>query len=194
MKKVLILLIAVVVANAAEAQFIKKRAINARIGYGMSSPYESASDIADDGLFLQGEYVLSAASWFEIRPYAGLIFTSSNGEDLNGNPTDEMAETNALLLGSKLRVRAPIPWIAPYLEIGIGASIGKFKTYTWYTDIRKSGVICHIPFSLGLELGRKNDVELAFSYYFQPTVEQFAGAFALGIIIPLKNRVAGKDL
>ncbi|MGC1471754.1 MAG: hypothetical protein WA775_04095 [Psychroserpens sp.] len=46
--------------------------------------------------------------------------TNSNGNDLNDNPTNDMAILKALLLGSNARLRAGIPWVAPYIEIGIG--------------------------------------------------------------------------
>jgi len=187
MKKTLILIIIILVSIQSKAQFIKEKSINAQIGLGMSTPYYSAGDIANDGFFIQGEYVLKASSWFELRPYAGLVMTNSNGKDLNNNPTFEKAETKAFLLGAKARVKAPIRYIAPYVEIGLGSSIGSFNTYTYYTDISKKGIIYHIPFSFGLELGRNNNVDLGFSYYFQPTVEQAAGSFAVGIQIPLKN-------
>mgnify|MGYP003631148465 CR=1 FL=1 len=185
MKNTLILVILFLISNQLEAQFIKERAINVQIGYGLSLPYNSIDEIADDGFFLQGEYVLKVASWIELKPYAGLIITSANGKDINGNQTDEEATSKAFLVGGKGRIRAPIPWVAPYIEIGIGASIGSFKTYTSFTNITKNGVIYHIPFSFGLELGRTNNIDLGFTYYFQPTVEQFAGAFALGVSIPL---------
>ncbi|EPR72105.1 hypothetical protein ADIWIN_2944 [Winogradskyella psychrotolerans RS-3] len=134
---------------------------------------------------LQGEFVLKVSSWFELRPYAGVIITNSNGEDLNNNPTDEIAESKAFLLGGKARLRAPIPWVAPYLELGIGTSIGKFQTFTYYDDIDKGGIIYHIPFAIGLELGKNNNVDVGFTYYFQPSVKQFVGAMAVGITIPL---------
>jgi hypothetical protein len=188
MKKNLTLLVSIILfSNAAKAQFIKEKSINAQIGYGVSVPYYSADDIVDSGFYLQGEYVLSVTSWFELRPYAGLILTSSNGKDLDDNPTNEKSEAKAFLIGGKIRVRAPIPWIAPYAEIGIGASIGKFETFTAFTNINKNGLIYHIPFSFGVELGRHNNIDLGFTYYFQPTVEQFTGAFAVGISIPLNN-------
>ncbi len=170
-----------------EAQFIKEKSINAQIGYGLSVPYDSADAIVNDGFFAQGEFVLKATSWVEFRPYAGFILTNSDGKDLDDNPTDEKAESKAFLLGSKARVRAPIPWIAPYFEIGIGASIGRFETLTAFDNIDKSGIIYHIPISFGLELGRNNNTDIGLSYYFQPSVEQFVGAFAIGITFPLKN-------
>jgi len=188
MKKHLILLLIILISNLAEAQFVKKRAINAQIGYGMTSPYYSADDIANGGFFLQTEYVLSLASWIELKPYAGFILTNSNGKDINDDPTDERAESKAMLLGGKARLIAPIPYVAPYVEIGLGASIGRFETFTAFTDIEKSGIVHHIPFAFGFELGRDHGVDIGFSYYFQPAVEQFAGAFAIGISIPLKQR------
>ena len=188
MKKTLILLIIILTSNIVEAQFIKEKSINAQVGYGLSAPYNSVDEVVDDGFFAQGELVLKVKSWIEFRPYAGFILTSSNGEDLNGNPTDEKAETKAFLLGGKIRVRAPIPWVAPYVEIGIGTSIGKFETLTAFDNIDKSGIIYHIPFSFGLELGKNNNVDLGFAYYFQPSVEQYVGAFAVGITFPLNNK------
>jgi hypothetical protein len=187
MQKILIVFLFIFASNVAEAQFIKNKAINAQIGYGLSVPYNSVDEIVDDGFLIQGEYVMAVTSWFELRPYVGFIFTRSNGKDLNDNPTDEKAESKALLIGGKARLRVPIRWVAPYIESGIGGSVGKFETFTAYTNINKSGFVFHIPFSMGLELGRHNDVDLSFSYYFQPAVEQFVGAFALGISIPLKN-------
>lgn len=188
MRKTLILLLIAFVSISAKAQFIQEKSINAQIGYGLSVPYESVDEVADGGFFAQGELVLKATSWFEIRPYAGFILTNSNGKDLNNNPTSEKAESKAFLLGGKARVRAPIPWVAPYLEIGIGTSIGKFETLTAFDNIDKSGIIYHIPFSLGLELGKNNNIDLGFTYFFQPSVEQFVGAFAVGITLPLKNK------
>ena len=187
MKKTLILIVIILTANLVDAQFIKEKSINVQIGYGLSSPNNSVDEIVGDVFFVQGELALKVTSWLELRPYVGLILTSSNGKDLNDNPTDEKVESKAFLLGGKARVRAPIPWVAPYIEIGIGTSIGKFETFTAFDNIDKSGIIYHIPFSLGLELGRKNNVDLGFTYYFQPSVEQYAGAFAVGITFPLSK-------
>lgn len=187
MKTFLLPWIIILSSISTHAQFIKEKSMNVQIGYALSIPDYSYDDIADSGFFLQGELVLKTTSWFEIRPYAGLILTNSNGKDLDGNPTDEKAESKAMLIGGKVRLRAPIPWVAPYLEIGLGASVGKFETITGFTNIEKSGFIHHFPLSFGLEIGRHHNFDLGFAFYFQPTVEQFVGAYALGITIPLKN-------
>jgi hypothetical protein len=187
MKNTFTILLLFLISNQLQAQFIKERSINAQIGLGLSAPYYSNDEVIGNGFFIEGEYVMRVKSWFELKPYAGLILTNSNGKDLNNNPSDEKATSKAFLIGGKARVRAPIRWVAPYIEFGIGASIGTFETFTAFTDIKKNGVVYHIPFSLGLELGRNNGVDLGFMYYYQPTVEQFVGAFAVGITIPLKS-------
>lgn len=97
MRKTQIILIILLTSNLAEAKFIIEKSINAQIGYGLSAPYNSLDDIVDDGFFAQGELVLKVASWVEFRPYAGFILTSSNGKDLNNDPTDEKAESKAFL-------------------------------------------------------------------------------------------------
>ena len=35
---------------------------------------------------------------------------------------------------------------------------------------------------------KNNNVDLGFTYYFQPSVQQFVGAFAVGITFPLNNK------
>ena len=92
MKNNLVLVALLLTSNWGQAQFIKEKSINAQIGYGLSIPYNSADDIINDGFFAQGELVLKVASWFEMRPYAGIILTSSNGKDINNNPTYEKAQ------------------------------------------------------------------------------------------------------
>ncbi|WP_378184995.1 hypothetical protein ACE939_08910 [Aquimarina sp. W85] len=189
MKKTLLFLLIILTSTSVEAQFIKQKSINAILGYGLSVPYNSINEIAGTGLFIQGELVLKVASWFELRPYTGFISTTSKRTDINNNPTYEKAESKAVLLGGKARVRAPIPWVAPYFEIGLGTSIGKFETITAFDTIDKSGIIYHTPLAFGLELGKQNNVDVGFTYFFQPSVQQFVGAFAIGITFPLNNKV-----
>ena len=94
-------------------------------------------------------------------------------------------ETKAFLLGGKIRLCAPIPWIAPFIETGIGASIGSFETYTQDVDVKKNGAQFHVPVSVGLAVGRKNNIEIAVSFYLHPSAEQSSGVFAAGFSFPL---------
>lgn len=168
-----------------KAQFIKEQSIDVSIGLGLSSPYEEEEDVMGSGFYLQGEYVLTISKWIDFRPYAGLILTKT--DDNNKNPEEYESTTNAALIGGKTRIKAPIPWISPYIELGIGASIGSFETVNSINNLKKSGLIAHIPFSIGLEFGKKHNFDFAFTYYYQNSVQQFVGAAAFGITIPLDN-------
>lgn len=166
------------------AQSSNKQAIKASIGYGISTPYDDV-EVTGKGFYAQGEYVYELYTWLDFRPYAGAIFSSSDEKDNSPNEAGFKSDTNAFLIGGKTRLTAPIPWVAPYVEIGIGLSVGEFNTITATTNIKESGLLYHIPFSLGLELGRKHNFDVAFTYYFHNGADQFAGAAAFGITFPL---------
>ena len=171
-------------SNLIKAQPSKGEFIEVSVGLGFSIPYDEVN-ITGNGFYAQGEYVIGLTKWFGIRPYAGLILTSAD------KGTDEFSQfgyqvtSKAFLLGGKARLAAPIPWVAPYLEIGLGASIGSFKTFTPFDQIQKNGPILHIPFSLGLAIGSRHNIELEFAYYYQSSVDQFSGAAALGFSFPV---------
>lgn len=188
MKKQLFILLVLITTSQTYAQFFKPTAIDVNIGYGLTMPYDDI-DITNSGFYAQAEYILEASKWFDVRPYAGLILTSNQGKDLDGNSSDYSTSTKALLIGGKARLTIPIPYVAPYIELGVGTSIGKFRTYTPYTDIKHSGFAFHLPITLGLELGKDRNVDLAFVYYSHQNQEQISGAFAIGIAIPLKPKI-----
>lgn len=185
MKRITLLVVAVFATTQINAQFIKEKSINASIGYGMSFPYDNV-DISSSGFYAQGELVLTVTKWFDLRPYVGFISTKTSSEDLDLYP-DYKSLIGAVMIGGKTRVSAPIPWFAPYLEIGIGTSIGSFKTITPFTNIDKNGLALHIPFSIGVALGPKNNVDIAFTYNIHNSVEQVAGAMAVGLSFPIDN-------
>lgn len=183
----LILLFTLFFSNFTNAQMTGKF-IKASIGFGSSTSnyVEEDPEIIDGfGFYAQGEYVIGLTRWFSVRPYAGVILTSSD-EDIQKNPQGYKVETKAFLLGGKVRLCAPIPWIAPFIESGIGTSIGSFETYTQDVDVKKNGPQFHIPVSVGLALGRKNNIEIAISFYLHPSAEQSSGVFAAGFSFPLE--------
>lgn len=186
MKKTIIILLTILASTQVKAQLIKNKSIDVSIGYGLSVPFDDV-DIYGSGFYLQAEYVLTVAKWIDMRPYAGMILTKSNNKDNQANEPQYKSTANAFLIGGKTRITAPIPWVAPYLEFGIGASIGSFETFTPFTNIDDSGIIMHIPLSIGLELGPKHNFDIDFTYYLHNSVEQFAGAAAFGISFPLDS-------
>lgn len=185
MKKTIILLLAIFATSQISAQFVKEQAIDVAVGYGISAPYDDV-DVEGTGFYLQGEYVFTLAKWLDLRPYAGLILTKTKEENLPNVP-DYKSNANAFLIGGKVRVTAPIPWVAPYLESGFGASIGSFETFTAFTNLEESGFVFHIPVSVGLKIGPRQNFDFAFTYYYHPSAEQVAGGIAVGVSFPLKN-------
>ncbi|WP_052259579.1 hypothetical protein [Flavobacterium sp. KMS] len=182
----IIIIFTIISSNLAKAQ-TEGNFIKVSIGYGSStSNYEEENpEIIDgSGFFAQGEYIIGVTKWFSVRPYAGVIFTSTS-EDAVKNPQGYKVETNAFLLGAKVRLCAPIPWVAPFIETGIGASIGSFETYTNQVNEKKSGVVPHIPISLGLALGPKNNIEIGVTFYGNLSGEQGFGAFTAGYTFPI---------
>lgn len=178
-------------SNQIEAQTTGK-SIKAAIGYGASSSYytedygsQDEVDVMGGGLYFQGEYIIGLKSWFSVRPYAGAIFASVDKNQNVQNQPQYKVTTNAFLVGGKFRFCAPIPWVAPFIESGIGASVGKFETFTPNTNFNKSAVLLHIPFNFGLALGRKNSFEIGYSGYFHPAAKQSTGVFAIGYTFTL---------
>lgn len=184
MKRILFILVTLLASSQVKAQFIKEKAIDVSIGLGISATTHEV-DFYGTGFYAQGELVLSPSAWIDFRPYAGFIFTKMSEEYTGHVEAGYKSTANAVLVGGKTRITAPIPWVAPYVELGVGASIGSFETFTTYTSIAESGIFLHIPFSLGLELGPNHNVNVEFTYYFHNSLEQYAGAAALGLSFPL---------
>lgn len=183
MKRAFLILLTVLGLNRAEAQYYQET-IDVSAGFGTSVPYDEIGYFGM-GLYAQGEYVLDVNEWVDLRPYLGYMLAKMEG-DLSGNdePGDK-STANAFLFGGKARFRIPMDWVAPYAEIGLGASIGSFETVTVKTNITESGVFAHIPFSLGLELGPRHNVNVMLTSYFHTAVEQFLAAIAIGFTIPI---------
>ncbi|MFI8380256.1 outer membrane beta-barrel protein [Leeuwenhoekiella sp. NPDC079379] len=165
------------------------RFLDVSIGLGITAPMDESEtgneDFISTGFYAQGEYVMGLKTWFSLRPYAGIILTTDRNSSEYADAPNYEVTSNAFLLGGKARLVAPIPWVAPYVELGVGLSAGSFKTFTPFSSLDKKGVFVHIPVTLGLALGPQNNVDLEFTYYFHPALEQFSGAAAVGLTVPI---------
>ncbi len=180
------LMITFFISNLTNAQPQKGNFIDASIGYGLSAPGDETDiDITGKGFYAQGEFVFGISKWFGLRPYAGLILTSVDKDNIPQSRTEYKVTSKAFLLGGKTRISAPIPWFAPYFEVGLGLSLGSFTTRTPFTNVTDNGLLLHIPYSIGVALGPKHTFEIEFSYYYHPSVDQYSGAAALGLSFPL---------
>jgi hypothetical protein len=168
------------------AQPREGRSLYVALGQGLSAPYDD-SDVDGSGVFVMAEYVITASRWAGVRPYAGVLWTTPDGTDVRCSDADLDCEVTAqiALIGAKGRLAVPIPWVAPFIELGVGASVGTLRTRTPEEDKESKGLALHIPFAIGLALGADHKLELAFEYYFHPAVKQFDGAVAVGLSFPL---------
>ncbi|AGC77283.1 hypothetical protein LX97_01591 [Nonlabens dokdonensis] len=170
------------------AQSEKGEFVNLSIGFGISAANPDY-DLSANGFYAKGEYIYNSRTWLSLRPYVAYINTSLDEE--NSDPNLVAAgfdvSTNALFLGGKIRLLAPIPYVAPFFELGYGLNLGSFRTFTPEGDQNVSGLSTHIPFSIGLAIGKRHNFEISFDYFFHTKAKQTSGGGAFGITIPLET-------
>jgi hypothetical protein len=161
------------------------RALGVSVGIGFAFPSSSSASGSGQGAFARAEYVFWPSSWFTPRLYSGIEVAPRQSNCSQGvTPCDVSAEFG--FIGAKGRLLVPIPWIAPYLELGVGGAAGHFSTRSGYAVNRTfDGVTYEIPFALGIALGSRRQFEVAFEYLFHPAMEQFAGGVGVGLRVPL---------
>jgi len=121
--------------------------------------------------------------WLSPRAYVGLLLTSVDTSSCGGfSPCDVSAKIG--FAGAKVRFTAPIPYVAPFVEIGLGASAGRLTTRTASRDQSYAGVTYHIPFAIGLALGRDHTVEVALASLYHH--DQDEGAATISLAFPLR--------
>ena len=133
--------------------------IAAWLGYGLSSAEKDDGPMGE-GFYAEGEYILMLSEWFSPRAYAGTLITFSNADPVcreNGIKCAVSAKIG--FLGVKGRLTIPIPYIAPFLELGIGTSIGTMTTRTLTVDDGMTGITYHVPFAIGLSLGEDHSFD-----------------------------------
>jgi len=155
-------------------------------GYGLSSP-TSSSTPGGEGGYAKVEYYLQPSPWFSPRAYAGLLVTFPSRDsycDQKGIHCDVSAKIG--LLGVKGRLTIPIPYVAPFLELGVGTSVGAISTKTELIHKDMAGVTYHFPLALGVSLGEDHNFDLQILFYFHPSEKQANGGIGLGFCFQIK--------
>jgi hypothetical protein len=160
----------------------------ASVGLGVSSPWTQQENTpSGNGLYAGAEFVLVPSPWFSPRLYGGLLLTSTDsGTCPRGAPCS--AEARIGFVGAKGRLTVPIPYVAPFLELGLGMSAGTLTTHTADIDERFTGLTYHVPVAICLSFGERHHyvVDVALSYLFHPAQSQIDGAFALSAAFQIK--------
>jgi hypothetical protein len=141
------------------------------------------------GLMLEARYSWEprqvwGVSWFGLGGAAGMQYVTTDEEDCDIRNCE--VSTRIGYLGGRVRVTAPIPWIAPFLETGVGLSLGQFVTQTRWSDENIRGVRGHVPLAFGLKLGPSHAVELGVYMLLHPNVAQLNVGPAFGLSFPLR--------
>ena len=160
------------------------------VGIGYSSVLQKDATGKGQGGFGQGELVFKLSSWFTPRAYAGLILTWPDGQSCGADVTtpDAPCDVSSKLgfVGAKARMMAPIPYVAPFIEIGLGGAVGSQSTRNGTAFSKHAtGVMFHVPLTLGLALGEAHQYEIALSYLYYPSQKHLDGALGIGIGFPL---------
>jgi hypothetical protein len=173
-------------AHAADADDESPRAVGLAVGLGFAVPDRRVGkDGSGPGAYAEAEYIFRLAHWFTPRLYAGLLLAPPESNCGAGVvPCDVSARI--VFAGAKFRLMAPIPYVGPFIELGIGASAGRISTRSGQrVDVTGEGLMYHVPVALGLALGGRHQFEIALQYLVHPEQQQICGAAALGVTLNL---------
>jgi hypothetical protein len=154
------------------------------LGFTFSHVEEDGDKAAGaTGVFLEAEHVFWPGRFFSPRFYGGALATFPDEDSCGISPCD--VQSKVALFGAKFRLMAPIPYVGPFIELGLGASLGHLRTLDVGLDEETNGAALHIPWALGLAFGRHHSVSVAVSYLTHLSQHQTSGALAVGVGIPL---------
>src|SRR3954463_15382810 len=96
------------------------RALGLEAGLAIVAPSDPNVKGAGAGAAFTGELVYWQGSWVSPRAYVGALLTSPTNSCATGVSPCELS-ADLFYFGGKLRLMAPIPYIGPFLELGLGA-------------------------------------------------------------------------
>lgn len=132
------------------------------------------------------EYIENWTRWVSGRLYGGLFLSGSNRGSCSAGVEPCSVSSQIGVAGGKGRLLIPIPYVAPFLELGAGVSAGSIETrmggrgFRQPLDEDRSGFFFHRQGSLGLAFGARHQHDLSFDFFFHRPWH-VAATFALGI-------------
>lgn len=125
---------------------------------------------------------VGSAAWGGGRVYAG-GFLSSATSDLCSTAVEPCSVSSQIaVVGAKVKLLVPIPYVGPFIEVGAGLSIGSLENRIGAAfDQVHSGVMVHIPIGLGLAFGSRHQHDLSIDYFAHPGRNHVTGSFSIGV-------------
>ena len=176
-------------AHAADPDEESPRALNLAAGLGaVSATRQNGQDVdgRGAGAYAKAEYIFRPTHWFTPRLYAGTVLApvASGSCGTGVEPCDVSAKI--FFFGGKFRLMAPIPYVGPFIELGIGGSVGRITTRSGQqVDATTQGLMYHVPAALGLAFGERHQVDVAVQALFHPEQKATCGGVALGVTLDL---------
>jgi len=155
---------------------------------GVSAERKDGQDVdgRGAGAYAKVEFVFRPAHWFTPRLYAGtMLAPADEGSCGTGvDPCDISAKIG--FFGGKFRLMAPIPYVGPFIELGIGGSVGRITTRSGQqVDATTKGLMYHVPVAFGLAIGERHQVDIVAQVLAHPEQKAVCSALALGVTLDL---------
>jgi hypothetical protein len=166
------------------AQFSQQSQISAGIGASFPSSEHNVLGVGGSVVY---ERRLASPHWAGVRLYAGGFFSRTDRNRCPASVQPCSVSSQIAVGGAKLRLLAPIPYVAPYFEIGAGLSAGSIRTQVAAfgrfsaIDVDQSGVLFHLPVGLGIAFGRHHQHKLSVDYFVHPYRDHIAGTLSVGV-------------
>lgn len=140
------------------------------------------------GYFAAAEYAYSRIEAITPRAYAGVLGASPDHDCDRGVAPCELA-AHIFFFGGKLRLLAPLPYVAPFIEVGFGASAGTLHTRIGSAvDKTVTGITPHVPVAVGLGFGARHEWQVSFQYLLHGKADQVGAGFVLAYAFPVSDR------
>ena len=189
MRLAVVVILAGMTHAAAAEEEESPRALGLSAGIGsVSAQRQNGQDVdgRGAGAYAQAQYIFRPAHWFTPRLYVGTVLATPDSGSCGAgvDPCDVSAKI--FFFGGKFRLMAPIPYVGPFIELGIGGSVGHMSTRSGQqVDATGKGLMYHVPFGIGLALGERHQFEIAGQGLVHPEQKQICGGIALGVTLDL---------
>lgn len=175
-------------ATTTYAQPRLEPSVDVSIGAALTSPHQRSKTLGA-GPYAEAEYAVPLEEFVGLRAFGALLFTFPQTRDVEQcSVVDCDVTAQVLMVGGKGRLSAPVPWVSPFVEAGLGLSFGAVTTQTNVRNIEigPASATINIPVAVGVALGSMRETELTLTGIFHPEAKQYAVALTITVSVPVE--------